>query len=357
MGGPRRCAPVATPPSAREWAAASARNLTRRLRRRALAAAHQGAAMDIPSRLSHLRDALRSHARLCRLIGCHKHRHGEAIAAARGHITKDEVKEEKVIKKLGDWARHSAFVHQADAAAGGLHLPPPSFSPDDHDDGFLSCCSESEQPSGQSYGHHHKTYTATHQHQKQPSHFELDDGDLADYQDTYFGEFFCVCGRQLLQPGYCFDCVDKEESEGNVVGDSGVPDIVAIHSHCADIMNNTDQQEVTECAVRHAVHHDAELSEDSDSDIEDRVFDLIERLHHIDEEEAQLRFLYLVTDGDGKGDGVLRQAFSLWECALPRYVFLRQQNQAARSSSDEYVIGKDEGHFQRQKRAPTERRQ
>mmetsp|Transcript_68709 Transcript_68709/g.212431 ORF Transcript_68709/g.212431 Transcript_68709/m.212431 type:complete len:215 (+) Transcript_68709:75-719(+) len=123
---PRRGRASGALSAASTWAAASARTLTRRLRRRrALPALGDGVQAHIEQRVSDLRRVLEGHARLERLAGVHYHHMGQAIAAVAPSMPRAEVAALRVDKRLGDHARHAAF-HPADAAAGLATTTSPS---------------------------------------------------------------------------------------------------------------------------------------------------------------------------------------------------------------------------------------
>ena len=145
-GGPRPRAPEAIAARAREWAAASARNLARRLRRKARESADKTYA-EIGTRLNHLRASLRTHQMLSQRNGCHDHNLGAAMvrAEASGLLSEAERQDAKTNKHLGNLARHAPFphasthkeemadssaaFHDADAAAGGPRQPAPRPQP------------------------------------------------------------------------------------------------------------------------------------------------------------------------------------------------------------------------------------
>ena len=99
--------------AAREWAAASARGLARRLRRQREALdSHVG---DLVTRAGDLRVALRGHQRLDDANGMHHHNMGVALRAAVGRLPEQELRDIAVDKRLGDRARHAPFVATRDA--------------------------------------------------------------------------------------------------------------------------------------------------------------------------------------------------------------------------------------------------
>ena len=109
---PRRAPEAAK--QAKEWAAASARNLARRLRRarRVLV----GSSMRLRERVEALSAALAEHARLDGVAGRHHHQMGMALAAAAASLTPEEIRCSREVKRLGDLARHAPFEEEWCAA-------------------------------------------------------------------------------------------------------------------------------------------------------------------------------------------------------------------------------------------------
>ena len=212
MGGPRQSTQAAT---GSMWAAASARNLARRLRRQALQRS-QAYIRNLGLRLQHLRAALCIHANIEGRIGMHYHNLGEAIgcAKAKGALSPLEVREAKVAKELGDLARHAAF-HGPDAAAG--------FSTKHHVeadidtascDSFVSCCDPEH--------YQIDTYEDEETDIEKAScdslgscceHYNIDTDEEEATSTEVVQEYECVCGRALAFPGRCFDCEDNFRQE------------------------------------------------------------------------------------------------------------------------------------------------
>ena len=91
------------------WAAASARNLARRLRReRARAAA---APESLVARAESLRRSLQTHAELDAWNKHHRHNMGAALAEAKSNgLPPELVEQARRDKRAGDWARHAPFT-------------------------------------------------------------------------------------------------------------------------------------------------------------------------------------------------------------------------------------------------------
>lgn len=341
MGGPRSDAPEAAASPARTWAAASARNLARRLRRQAQAAARQGMAMGMQDRIRHLRRALQSHSRLTQMLGHHVHNHGEALAATSGLLSKEEFEYEKSTKQLGNWARHASFahgcspaigpsprLHEADAAAGGQ---------DPHDEGgpssdFASCCSDPGLDG--TIG-------------MQADFFELDADELDSYEVDFYAEqaqdeaethqerIFEVERSIPYLDGKQADtdvgkitphtCNDAEESDVFWSGDEGlvdddVPAYTFSHTDTEDendyIIDESDEEmpndnlEVTD--------QDYDVISDTDDEVDPTAIFYWALAQGYTEDEADCRMLWA-------HKGLLLAAFSEWVRGLPRFVAMRER--------------------------------
>ena len=99
-----------------EWAAASARTLARRLRRKWRQELGQPRAAALVIRTRALREALTAHWQLSDLVGCHFPTFGDSLSAASLLGNKTNMADMKEAQLLGNWARH--------APPPGMRQPP-----------------------------------------------------------------------------------------------------------------------------------------------------------------------------------------------------------------------------------------
>ena len=109
----------------RQWAAASARTLARRLRRKQQQELGLTRAMALARRVAALRSALKQHWFISDLLGAHNSQLAESLEAARilRALPATDLAEARFVKDLANWARHSpppGVQAQPHMPAGGL---------------------------------------------------------------------------------------------------------------------------------------------------------------------------------------------------------------------------------------------